>query len=57
MILRKRKPVKFSGSQPTMKIDKLFETLGKIVGERENAEVKIKVVKRDELLSTSERSS
>lgn len=40
-----------------MKIEKLFETLGKIIGDRENAEVKIKVVKKDESLSTSERSS
>ena len=29
-----------------MKIEKLFETLGKIVGDRENAEVKIKAVKK-----------
>lgn len=39
-----------------MKIDKLMETLGKIVGDRENAVVKIKVVKRgsdNESLSTS----
>lgn len=38
-----------------MKIEKLFETLGKIVGDRENAEVKITAVKRgdkNELLST-----
>ena len=49
--------MQFSGSQLPMKIDKLFETLGKIVGDRENAEVKIKAVKRDELLSTPKRSS
>lgn len=29
-----------------MKIEKLIETLGKIVGDRENAEVKITVTKR-----------
>lgn len=29
-----------------MKIEKLMETLGKIVGDRENAEVKITVTKR-----------
>lgn len=49
--------MKFSGLRLTMKIEKLFETLGKIVGDRENAEVKIKVVKKDESLPTSERSS
>lgn len=42
-----------------MKIEKLMETLGKIVGDRENAEVKITVTKRgdnDESLSASKRS-
>lgn len=29
-----------------MNIERLFETLGKIIGDRENAEVKIKAVKR-----------
>lgn len=29
-----------------MNIEKLFETLGKIVGDRENAEVKITAIKR-----------
>lgn len=45
--------MKFSGLRPTMNIEKLFETLGKIVGDRENAEVRIKVVKKDESVSTS----
>jgi hypothetical protein len=40
-----------------MKIEKLFETLGKIVGDRENAEVKIEVVRKDAVLSASKRSS
>ena len=42
-----------------MKIEKLIETLGKIVGDRENAEVKITATKRgdiDEPLSASKRS-
>lgn len=29
-----------------MKIEKLLETLGKIIGERENVEVKITAIKR-----------
>lgn len=29
-----------------MKVEKLFETLGKIIGDRENAEVKITATKR-----------
>lgn len=49
--------MRFSGLRPAMKIEKLFETLGKIVGDRENAEVKIKVVRKDAALSASERSS
>ncbi len=35
-----------------MNIEKLMETLGKIVGDRENAEVKIKVTKRGENTDT-----
>lgn len=57
MILRKKKPLRFSILEAPMKIEKLIETLGKIVGDRENAEVKITAIKRgdiDESLSASE---